>query len=333
MSDSWMCTQTYYGPTARQLNFADLLGPPPSSAYFDAIPPLFEKRQNAWQDMCRTTICEDQFFPQILMPSMITDLEPAFKSCSRIGYPVWDPPKVLTGTTEVQVPSITVESAHNRPDQKNTPMPGSPIVNASPTMTDVRGSQTQSPDSGRPKGNAGYKPQPEALIGLYPSDLGDMPPPSAVPAVPPPLVVDINGKAMTIALNVDGSQRRGFLVVGSVTLKPGDAATLEDGQLLSYGTQGNLYRGAKTAASIAWDSIATDIRKLSSTRGRSTLSRTGESREFYEQPPINVRKKSEATRIVGTLPLALFLLPSILLLFFANYVQGTCSIFGERKTI
>jgi hypothetical protein len=99
--------------TTTTLRFADLQGPPPSSAYFQAIPEVWGQ-VDLWPSVCRSSICEDRYYPQFLMPSMITDLEPAFKTCTNGRIAVWDPPIALSPTRVVAPPVITAtwENSH-----------------------------------------------------------------------------------------------------------------------------------------------------------------------------------------------------------------------------
>jgi hypothetical protein len=69
-------------------------------------------------DFCSSTICEDLYFPNIAIPSRVTELEPAFASCSpfrkspsyvRPHYWIdggWDPNLVLQPASVVPVPTM-----------------------------------------------------------------------------------------------------------------------------------------------------------------------------------------------------------------------------------
>jgi hypothetical protein len=309
------------------------------------------------------------------MPSMITDLEPAFKACSGIGSAVWDPPITFPTTTEIPLPIITPMSAHSYPDQKNTPMPGPTIFdpNAIPIMTVIDSYHIPSPNIVGPKGNAYPNPQSKAPVGLDPSTPKDIAQLAVVtvgnalvtasllqnsahvqfgshiltaggaalvtnditisysqhgrldvgsteayylgrgPA--PTTVLSINGKPVTIAIDAGGPQQRGSLVIGTITLKPDDPASLINGQLLSYGTDGNLYQGTKTVASISWNSLAMNSlsdSKSASSRGSQSLEGSEGSRGFDGPLSSRKRKKSGARRLVDTLPDVLTLFGFIL---------------------
>jgi len=312
LSNSWICTQTYNGPTARQLDFADLVGPPPSSAYFDAIPPLHGKREDEWPAICRTSLCEDQFFPQILMPSMITELEPAFKSCSGIGYPVWDPPMILTATNELHAPSIT---AHSRPDQGNTPKPGAAIFppKPSPRLTAAISSQTQLANLGASNEIFDADSRPEGSAGSRSPNSHGTPPTKSTP-----IVIVISGTPYTAVLGTDKSQNGFSLVLGTLTLKAGHTTALSDGQFLSYGTQGDLYLGSKTLDSVEWSPLVTTFNESNSRGSTLTLSKPEQSRGFYE-PYSQRSKKSEAASRGIILQVVLTLL---------GFMMGAWSIFS-----
>jgi hypothetical protein len=113
---------------ARPFTLADLQGPlPPRAAFFGGK--LDDMDQSA------NFIIENRYFPDIVLPNQVTELEPLWASCSPFGdasgtfksrnhLGVWDPPMTLAGTISLAAASIPAHRGKNDAQITQTPLPG-----------------------------------------------------------------------------------------------------------------------------------------------------------------------------------------------------------------
>ncbi|KAF2089655.1 hypothetical protein K490DRAFT_63788 [Saccharata proteae CBS 121410] len=119
----------YYGVRGGQefpFNFADLNAPVPASAY-----QCMSTCGAAWDNpvgMC-TTIIEDEFRPQVVVPPEIRSLDPAWAQCILALEGAYDPPIPLTAT------DLLVPSDASWKDQSSTAASSASPAHVSPSTT------------------------------------------------------------------------------------------------------------------------------------------------------------------------------------------------------
>jgi hypothetical protein len=234
-----------YKQTIRSFNLADLHGPIPSSAYFGAqsISPNFGpdlQRTPTRESPCSTAICEDQYFPTIALPSILTKLEPAFISCfpflqNEKDWPVnmtqihggWDPAIVLDRTTVV-LPSINPVTAHYKP------LEATPAVLPGPRVSDGRPPTTEGWSmGGMLQPTPSYEGQPENSTPAR----QHRPLPSGQSSALPATTIVLGNEVVAITAVSGGNA----ILLESQTILAGGSALTTAGKTFSLDPQGRLF--------------------------------------------------------------------------------------------
>ncbi|KAF2427800.1 hypothetical protein EJ08DRAFT_651219 [Tothia fuscella] len=220
--------------TTRPFNLKDLRGPVPSSAYFDALPSLH--KQLGARGVCRETICEDFYFPNIAMPTVVTELEPAFARCNPFAQNkhfkkpwywvngVWDPPIAFPIATAVK----TLTMSDWAQSQTATPGAAIPELVAQPTEAPSR-SET------RPEAPSRPDMQSEAHLPDFAGRSTTQA--SILPKTTPITTITAKNAEITVFLNPNPQY---VAAIESQLIRPGDPPSIIEGQTFSLNPNGHI---------------------------------------------------------------------------------------------
>lgn len=255
-----------YWNTAKPFNLRNLGRPVPAKAYFEGA-------MLVDNEICTSTVCEDQYFPVVALPSIIKELEPAFSSCfpfihdqnlvddedwkmykSRV-IGVWDPPITLKPTPVVKAPDLPSLFGEEQP-RPASPGAGTPRLDQ-PQMTAV---VAQPPSSQGmlnfdPEQAIRYRGQPvQPIAEGVESNHGDLQDPGS-PLTLSKFIMDLSGPELqrlgaVVDFPLNGEAKEATFV-GSINTRPSwriDGYTLSlggdpikiDGHLLRLDAEGRL---------------------------------------------------------------------------------------------
>jgi hypothetical protein len=139
--------------TAKVADFADFQGPPAATAYWQQAKGPYAN-DKYWPVECRggvymlgdnevtagSSICEELYHPMIAIPTIIRELQPAWKSCTagwRGGDWIWDPPMAMTATPSILSASVTIKPKGDSKVEETAATPGGafPAPYTPPTQT------------------------------------------------------------------------------------------------------------------------------------------------------------------------------------------------------
>lgn len=244
-------SKCYTSPKIRPFNLADLDHPIPARAYFNALPVIEEEHGNLALDRgltpdCYRSICENFYHPTIAMPGVVTEIEPAFKSCypfnqdkqfvppNPLLYGVWDPNIVLS-----PAPTLFTPSAAIKPERPSSAVPGAIHARPGSPVTNVA----------QPTGTES-DPTEDSIAALHQSSIAaqqqDIALPSAASAV-------VNGrnqprpfatiKALSTVVTAYALQDPDVLQIGSNEIHAGGPAFTAGGEVFSLASNGQLRVG------------------------------------------------------------------------------------------
>jgi hypothetical protein len=352
----------------RSFNLADLQSPVPASAYFGALPDSASIIRQK-MELCTETICEDLYFPTIAIPTRVTELEPAFASCSpfvkKPGYvrPIswidggWDPPIVLTATavgpkailpllptiTPVVIPAtpgamnfapnlpaitrtvpsdtrpdssvqqgVAVEpQAHINPQNEITLALERPIISsqvielaggAIVTVSRLPGKDFVSVNSqlliagGPPVEVGGVR------LSLGPKgrlDLGG----SRILSIPQEVhiqttIIRLGGQDIMATMEKARDSSGGSLMIGTLTVRPGDQPLTMNGRVLSLDVNGILSEDTKAIATFSWSSAQDD--EDHPQKERVTVeNQSSDTNPLETKPPMSLHVTTKRNMAVG----------------------------------
>ncbi|KAF2833651.1 hypothetical protein CC86DRAFT_12730 [Ophiobolus disseminans] len=208
-------------------NFDDFHEPVPWSAYSGQE--TCAKQDNGVPRDCGHVVKPNEYWPYVLMPPQIRDLDPAWASCNYNEYAVFDPPIALKPVDMFSSSQATPTAGGEARPIVTPPAPGQPGGGGFPVVTPRPGG----PPLQAPQAPSNYLPDPTQ---------------SRSPAVS----VDVPRPVVTIGssvIPVDPSS--GLVIRPGVTIKPGDPPTVIDGTTFSFGSTGVVVADGKGTTTFA----------------------------------------------------------------------------------
>ncbi|KAH7389460.1 hypothetical protein DE146DRAFT_767768 [Phaeosphaeria sp. MPI-PUGE-AT-0046c] len=203
------------------VNFDDFNPPVPWSAYMGAA----KCAQEGWGTARDCSFVNpDDYYPYMIMPPQIRDLDPAWASCRYDKYAAFDPPIALRPGSNMFSSPATPTAGGDIPAITTPATPGQPGGGGMPIIT-TRPGRPQVPDRG---------PNRDQVPSLQPAQgpANEGPDPTrAEPAVPLPSIT-----IGTSVIPVDPTT--GVVIQPGVTLRPRDPPVHVDGTTFSMGPSG-----------------------------------------------------------------------------------------------
>ncbi|KAH7094359.1 hypothetical protein FB567DRAFT_1806 [Paraphoma chrysanthemicola] len=201
------------------VNYDDFNGPPTPWSAYSGQQKCAQAGYGAQDDFdiakfCGTLIKPDDYFPDMMMPPQIRNLDPAWATCDFDSYAAYDPPIALTPVNMFSSAEATPTPGGDLHPIVTPAIPGQPGGGGMPVVT------------GRPEKSV--KPQKPSDDEPFPTQVGE---PSISVGAPLPSVT-----IGSSVIPVDPSN--GLIVRPGITLRPQDAPATVDGTTFSFGPSG-----------------------------------------------------------------------------------------------
>ncbi|OAK95716.1 hypothetical protein IQ06DRAFT_352000 [Phaeosphaeriaceae sp. SRC1lsM3a] len=220
--------------TPWSVNFDDFNQPVPWSAYVGQS----KCAQKGWgTEYSCSYVDPSDYYPYMIMPPQIRDLDPAWASCRYDKYAAFDPPIALKPGSNMFSSPATPTAGGDLPPITTPATPGQPGGGGMPLVT-TRPGRPQVPDR---------NPNQDQVPSLHPAQGPANEGPSPTRAEP-----DVPLPSITIGTSViPVDPNTGVVIQPGVTLRPGDPPASFDGTTFSMGPSGVVIADGKGTTTFA----------------------------------------------------------------------------------